>query len=214
MESGFAMVKGEKKNLLTMISDKRKGTNKYNSRALFQCDCGNIKDIIIHSVATGQTKSCGCLQLAYAKMKSYKHGDSETRLYRIWCNMKNRCNNPNYMESQYYSDKGITVCEEWQSNFEAFRDWALNNGYSDNLSIDRIDGSKGYSPDNCRWADCKTQSRNRKSNIYITHNGKTKILVEWCEDLNLPYQTIRRRLKRGWEPEKALTEPIARMVIE
>lgn len=204
----MGMHKGETKNFLTMISDKMPGTNKYNSRALFQCKCGNIKAIIIHSVTTGRTKSCGCLQLAYAKMKSYKHGDSETRLYRIWGNMKNRCGNPNYTESQYYGGKGITVCKEWQSDFEAFRDWALNNGYSDSLSIDRIDGNKGYFPDNCRWVDCKTQSRNRRSCIYIEYNGEKKDLTEWCEILNLPAATIRRRVYRGWDKVRALTEPI------
>ena len=202
------MVKGEKRNLLTMISDAHEGFSKNNPRALFRCECGNIKEICVRSVSCGKTKSCGCLQLAYAKMRSYKHGDSESRLYRIWCNMKNRCGNPNYFESQYYMQKGITICKEWKDDFMAFRDWALNNGYADNLSIDRINGNKGYYPDNCRWADCKTQSRNKKSNISITHNGKTQILVEWCEELNLPYSTIRRRIVKGWDKEKALTEPI------
>lgn len=202
------MVKGEKKNLLTMISDQYPGKSKYNYRALFQCECGNIKDIHVRAVSCGRTKSCGCLQRAYAKTRTYRHGASESRLYRIWNDMKNRCLNDNYAETNYYKGRGIKICNEWKDDFVVFQDWAIKNGYKDNLSIDRIDGNKGYYPENCRWADAKTQSRNRRSNIAITHNGKTQLLIEWCEELGLPFNTIAMRIRRGWDREKAITTPI------
>lgn len=144
--------------------------------------------------------------------KQIKHGDARdrkvTRLLRIYRKMRERCYKSYYPEPQYYSEKGITICDEWKDNYLAFKEWALNNGYADNLSIDRIDGNKGYSPDNCRWATPKEQSRNRKTNILINHNGEEKTLVEWCELLNLNYGTIEMRLRRGWDKEKALLEPI------
>jgi len=138
----------------------------------------------------------------------FKHGGWGTRLYHIYRKMLERCTNPNYSEHIYYYDRGISICSEWRKDFKAFRDWALNNGYEDHLSIDRIDVNKGYSPENCRWADAKTQSRNRRSNIRIALNGIEKTLVEWCEELELPYKTIEMRILRGWNPQKALTEKI------
>lgn len=203
------MVKGETKNYLTMISDPLVGCKKNYPKAWFKCICGKQKIIGVKNVSEGATKSCGCIN--FSRKGNYRHGGSlkkKTRLYNIYHKMKTRCYSPNYSEAKYYSERGITICEEWKNNFVAFRDWALKNGYAENLSIDRIDVNKGYSPDNCRWVDDKTQSRNRRSNIKITHNGQTKILMEWCEELNLPYATIRTRIVRGWDCEDALTKPI------
>lgn len=202
------MNKGDKKNSLTMISDPYPGKSYGNPRAMFRCDCGKTKEIFVRSVATGRTRSCGCLQLAYARKRSYKHGMTYTRLYGIWCNMKDRCSNPNNIGFNLYGGRGITVCDEWCIDFRCFEQWAVTNGYNDDLTIDRVNVNKGYSPNNCRWVTPKEQSRNRRSNIMITLNGETHCLIEWCEILNLPYQTIEMRIHRGWDKEKAITTPI------
>lgn len=211
MESISAMNKGETRNYLTMVSDKFKRSDKCNSRAMFQCVCGKIKEIGVSNVASGKTKSCGCMSKILWQQSEYgksKHHGRFTRLYSIYAAMKQRCCNPNYFESQYYGGRGITICDEWKNNFVAFRDWAMANGYKDGLSIDRVNTNKGYSPDNCRWATAKEQSRNKRNNIMITLNGETHCLIEWCEILDLPYQTIEMRIHRGWDKEKAITTPI------
>ena len=211
MESILLMVKGDRINFLTMISDPISKRRK--QYALFKCVCGRVKEIRVENVKIGSTKSCGCQRgyLMSQKPHNYKHGDTKTRIYAIYHKMKARCCNPNYAESQYYIDRGITICDEWLNSFTKFRDWAYTHGYQDNLSIDRINVNKGYSPDNCRWATPKQQSRNKRSNIKITFENKTKCLMEWCEELNLNYGAISARIKRGWDYERALSTPIKNM---
>lgn len=139
-----------------------------------------------------------------------KHNYHGTRLYNIYHKIKARCLNPNYPETQYYMGRGIQMCDEWKNNFIAFKDWALENGYSDDKSIDRIDVNGNYTPENCRWATPKQQSRNRRSNINITINGETHCLLEWCEKLDLNYAAILMRIERGWDPIVAMNTPIGK----
>lgn len=139
---------------------------------------------------------------------NYKHGLRDTRLFSIWCNMKNRCYNPNSTFFQHYGGRGITVCDEWQHDFLAFYDWAMSNGYSDDLSIDRIDVNGNYEPSNCRWATSKEQGVNRRNNKTFVVNGKEKPLVALCKEYNINYSTVQDRLKRGWQIEKALSCPV------
>jgi len=122
-----------------------------------RCDCGNHIDVVLGSLRAGYTKSCGCLRVE--KLKT--HGKSNARIYKIWAGMKSRCHNKNCQGYAEYGEKGISVCDEWKSNFINFHIWAMNNGYNKELSIDRIDNDKGYSPDNCRWATTSKQSLNR-----------------------------------------------------
>lgn len=135
------------------------------------------------------------------------HGLSKTRLHRIWHSMYCRCYYPSTNQYKNYGGKGIKVCEEWKyaQGFINFYNWAINNGYSDELTIDRIDNEKDYSPENCRWLTLKEQSNHRTNNRVIEYNGIKHTLSEWCEIYNINPVTFSDRLKRGWTLEQALT---------
>ena len=133
-------------------------------------------------------------------------GYYDTRLRRIYHNMKTRCTNPNYDKYQYYGGKGISVCKEWMSSFHTFEEWAKSHGYNDNLTLERKDVNGNYSPENCCWVSIKEQANNRTSNHYIEYNGITKTLTQWCEDLGLVYGTVKQRLRSGWAVERAFNE--------
>ena len=126
-----------------------------------------------------------------------KHGMTNARIYRIYDSMKNRCYSQNDSSYKNYGAKGITVCDLWKSSFMDFYNWSMANGYNDDLSIDRIDGTKGYSPENCRWVTWKEQSRNLKSNVMITYNGKTQCATAWAEELGFKKDQVYRAKKRG-----------------
>lgn len=126
-----------------------------------------------------------------------KHGGTHTRLYNVWCGMKERCKNPKSKRFARYGGRGIKVCDEWENDFAEFREWALNNGYADKLTIDRIDNNKGYSPDNCRWATQKEQNRNYSRNHMITYQGETKCLVDWADEFGINRGTVLFRIKQG-----------------
>ena len=132
---------------------------------------------------------------------------ANTRLYKIWSYMKNRCNNPNSSYYYRYGGRGIHYWYTWE-NFEVFAMWAFNNGYNEHLTLDRIDNNKGYSPLNCRWVTTKIQNRNTSQNIIITFNNKTQCLTDWAKDLGMNRAVLNYRIKKGWSIEKAFTEPI------
>ena len=133
----------------------------------------------------------------------------KTRLNHIFEKMKERCFYKKDIHYSNYGGRGITVCDEWNTpnsheGWKRFKKWALENGYNDTLTIDRIDNNKGYSPDNCRWVTPKVQSNNRRTNRYITYKGQTKTVAEWCDILNLDYYKVKQRLNRDhWSVEKA-----------
>ena len=121
--------------------------------------------------------------------------------------MLGRCYNPNHMHFKRYGMRGITVCEEWKNNFQAFYDWAMSNGYRDDLTIDRIDNNGNYCPENCRWATMKEQCNNTRSNTLITYNGKTQTMAQWAKEIGMPYHKLVVRIARGWDVERAFTTP-------
>jgi len=173
------------------------------------CDCGNITITQTQHLKNGHTMSCGCWKLQRISETHKKHGESRSRLFKVWGNMKKRCYNPNDKHFYRYGGRGITVCEEWRQSFEAFREWANANGYTDELTIDRIENNKGYSPENCRWATAKTQSNNRSTNRLLTFNGETKTLAQWSEEAGMKPRTLTRRLDRWkWSIADALTIPV------
>lgn len=142
------------------------------------------------------------------KNPNYKDGRKNTRLYSIYNNMKTRCYNAKSQFYHRYGGRGITMCEEWRNDFQVFYNWAMSNGYSDELTIDRIDNNGNYEPDNCRWVDNRTQAVNKRTNHLVTIEGVTKSLKEWSEIFCINYQTVQDRLKRGWSEEKALKSPV------
>jgi len=181
------------------------------SKWLCKCDCGVIKEVRGTALKQGASKSCGCLQRELVTKRATKHGKHETRLYKTWQNMKSRCNNPNASKYYLYGGKGIKVCEGWENDFNAFYNWSLENGYSDKLTLDRIDGNKDYSPGNCRWVTYKVQGNNTTQNHLITYEGTTLTAAQWAEKLGMNYNTFTERLRRGWSIERAITTPTMRI---
>lgn len=143
--------------------------------------------------------------------KNEKHGMSNTRLYKIWRVMRQRCNNPNDQAFKNYGAKGIKVCRSWNNSFKSFMEWAYDNGYREHLTIDRIDPNKGYTPDNCRWITRAENARRaqlgrRKTSLFIEFNGDEKHLEEWAQELGLNPITLYKRLyEYNWSVEEALT---------
>lgn len=135
----------------------------------------------------------------------YKKKDNY-RLWSVYHSMKKRCYNENCKRYKDYGGRGIKVCDEWLIGFDNFAEWALSNGYTENLTLDRKDNDKGYSPDNCQWVTNKENCNNTRRNLNIEYMGETKTLAEWCRELNLNYYTVQKRLKKGWSVERAFKE--------
>ena len=134
-----------------------------------------------------------------------KHGLCHSRIYGIWNGIIQRCENPNRKAYSRYGGRGISVCKDWH-DFQAFRDWALSNGYLDNLTIDRIDVNGNYEPTNCRWATPSEQSNNRRTNVIYEIDGVLHSLKEWSEIYGMPYKTVHARIHRNnWDIVSALT---------
>ena len=137
------------------------------------------------------------------------HGESKTRLYRVWAHMKGRCNNPNDHGYKDYGGRGIKICDEWNNSYESFREWAIHNGYQEDLTIDRVNVNGNYEPNNCRWVTNLVQARNKRETIYVTCDGVTKTLSEWAEELGVSYYTLHKRIKYlGFSPERVVKEAV------
>ena len=163
--------------------------------------CGDITDKCGGNVLKG-TAACRC------SAKHIYHGQSKTRLYNIYNSMLARCYNAKNIRYENYGGKGVTVCEEWLGSFEAFYEWAMANGYKDDLSIDRKETSGNYEPSNCRWADVYEQMNNTTRNHYLEWNGKTQSMAQWAQETGIPYSTINQRInKLHWSVERTLTTP-------
>lgn len=175
---------------------------------LCKCDCGNDCIVLKSSLLNGLTRSCGCYNTevrAEQCRKRAKHNLTNTRLHGIWDKMKGRCFCSTLPDYSRYGGRGITVCDEWKNNFEAFYDWAMANGYKEDLTLDRIDVNGNYEPVNCRWTNQKIQQRNRRNNRLITFNGETHCLFEWAEIYNINPKILSQRLIRDKMPfEKAI----------
>ncbi len=181
-----------------------------------RCVCGRTCVVSGGNLRKGNTQSCGCFhkeKVAQMGKDNTKHGaarhnsqSKRIRLYTIWKSMRERCNNKNHSSYKYYGGRGIEVCPEWES-FSSFKKWALENGYSDNLSIDRIDVNGNYAPSNCRWADNVTQSNNRRNVALITIGCQTKCLSDWAKTSGVPVWKIRDRLRKGLQGNDLIALP-------
>lgn len=171
-----------------------------------KCECGNIGEVQLACLRNGHSTSCGCEQKKRASETQTKHGLAEKHpLYCTWKNMKKRCNNPNTSEYKNYGGRGISVCESWSNNFQEFYNWAINSGWSKELTIDRIDTNGNYCPENCRWATIEVQLNNTTKNHYIEYNGETYTLSTLAKYLNIPYNIVRYRLSNcKWNIEQLL----------
>lgn len=176
-----------------------------------QCDCGNTCVVELTHLRTGHTQSCGCFR--EWKMNQPRnvntHKLSSHPLYGTWCKMRARCNSQKDGNYKNYGGRGIKVCDEWNASPLPFISWAESHGWYDGcgLTLDRIDCNGDYSPDNCRWANCKTQSNNKRTNHYITYKGETHTTAEWAEIIGISLSGLHKRLKNNWSLEDALTKP-------
>jgi hypothetical protein len=158
--------------------------------------------LIERGINSGNCKSCSLKGNTRRYADVYDNKLYDSRLYKIWGNLKTRCNNKKVKSYKDYGERGITYCREWETFNGFFNN--LPDGYSNNLTLDRIDNNKGYSKENCRWVDKKTQANNRRTNRIVTINNETKTLQQWINHLNLKTSTVSMRLHYGWSVEKAL----------
>lgn len=195
-------IAGERYGKLVAINPiKNKKTKKGSYYWLCKCDCGNYKEIAQNNLHSGHTRSCGCLL-------GDKHNNvrnKNKRIYNIYLNMIARCYNKNNISYKNYGAKGITICDEWKENCEAFYIWSIENGYQDNLTIDRINVNGNYEPSNCRWATRLQQANNTTQNRFITYKGETHTLAEWSRILGIYQQKLRYRID-NWGLEKAFNK--------
>lgn len=179
---------------------------------LCHCDCGTSKIVTLGNLRGGQTRSCGCLipeTSSAAGKKAFRHGeghDRKTPEYRAWTSMRERCLISSTWNYADYGGRGIRICRRW-NRYEYFLQ-DMGRRPSDAHSLDRRNVDGPYSPKNCRWATRKEQQRNRRVNVTITFDGECLSVAEWAERKNLPYETLRHRIKAGWEARRALTTPV------
>ncbi len=195
---GFKLEIGDKFSEWEVIGERVVGKNQIKCR----CSCGKESVVRITRLANSESRSCGCLQIK----QMTKHGLASSLEYKTWKTMISRCYkeyNPSY---KWYGAKGIRVCDRWLESIENFIE-DMGNRPSKKYSIDRIDGDKDYNKENCKWSTRHEQASNTSSNRNITAFGKTLCLSEWSRKFKINYTTLRTRLLKGWDPEKALTTP-------
>ena len=205
----FQDLAGQRFGKLTVI---KRIPNDHDTRTLWEClcDCGKTAIVAGGHLKDGHTTSCGCVRADNLGKNNtnYKHGMSHTRIHGIWATMKQRCTNPQNPKYKNYGGRGIKICDEWLNDSSNFIAWAMANGYSDDLSIDRIDVNGDYCPKNCRWATNTEQAFNRTDNRLITYMGETKPLGKWVKQLGLNYKKVESRINSyNWSAERAFTTP-------
>lgn len=183
---------------------KRDGSLKTNVAWLCLCECGAYTRVAGNRLREGKTRSCGCLSDDSRRARQRTHGESSSRLFRIWTGMKTRCLNPNAVGWPYYGGRGIKVCDAWRDSYEAFAHWARGSGYSPTLTIERVDVDGPYSPENCCWIPRDKQAQNKTTGRL--DDGRR--ISEVAKENGLKIQTVRERIRKGWPKELAATTPL------
>ena len=203
----------ERLTVIKRVDDYISPSGSHQVQWLCKCKCG--KEVIVtgNNLKNGNSKSCGCYNRELLTKTNLTHNASNTRLYHIWICMKDRCYNPKNKKYKDYGGRGIIICDEWINDFEAFANWAYDNGYIENVSrgectIDRIDVNGNYCQQNCRWVNQKVQTNNKRNNHYITYNGETHTVTEWNNILGYKKGVLSRRIFSGWSIEDAFTKPV------
>lgn len=193
---------------LTAVAEEMRGQYRYVQCI---CDCGTQKTILLYSLTSGRTRSCGCVLREVAKKtcsalgKSNKtHADTASAEYRAWCGMLSRCYNERSENYHNYGGRGIAVCEEWLESYETF---LANVGRrpTSSHSLERIDNNGNYAPNNVKWATSKEQARNRRTNRVVMFKGEEMVFLDACKMAGVHRQTALHRIKRGWSVDKALS---------
>jgi len=194
---------GSRQSKIQVLKLHLNGKNKLSAKWICKCDCGNYKIISSQSLRRGVI-SCGCATNEARKRRA-THNKTNTKTYRIWSNMIQRCSNPKNTKYARYGARGITVCDSWNKFSEFLNDMGeCPNG----MQIDRINNDGNYTKENCQWADVITQARNRSNNKIIEMNGSKKTMIEWCEELKISPVAVRMRIHRGWNPVESLTRKL------
>lgn len=201
----FKDLTGKKFSRLSVI---RRAGNAPRGKVRWECtcDCGNILSVRSDSLASGNTKSCGCFHVDRTVESSTRHGMSRTRVHRTWIGMLSRCNDKN---DTRYGGRGICVCERWQ----VFENFFADMGYppSASHSIERLDNNGNYGPGNCCWATTEQQANNRRTNRIITFDSRSLNVKQWSGIVGISASLIIQRIdKLGWSEERALTQKVRR----
>lgn len=181
-----------------------KGVHRRNAYWECRCECGNLVDVKGESIRSGHTASCGCLQKEWAS-KPKTHGLTKHPLFKTWALMLQRCNNPKSKDYGNYGGRGIGVCDEWLNIHRFIADMGSK---PPGKTLDRIDNNKGYDKDNCRWATYAEQCFNKRITLKFNVNGESLTLKDMAEKSGIPVDTIRLRISRGFDAERAMTQPL------
>lgn len=180
---------------LTVIE--KLGSDKHQEQ-LWKCRCDCGQEVIVNTISltSGNTKSCGCYKTELIQKLNYKHGQSHTRLYYVWQAMIRRCYKENEQSYKNYGARGIKVCNKWKKDYKEFYNWAMQNGYKEGLSIERINNNRNYEPNNCKWATSKEQSYNTRRNQYIEYNSEKITITEACKKTKIPLTNVYSKARR------------------
>lgn len=190
MDKRIKDLTGQKFNRLTVIEFSH--TKNRKSFWMCECICGNKKVIRSDSLKDGNVKSCGCLNFENGTVT---HNMSKTKIYHVWATMKNRCKNSNDKNFHHYGGRGITYCDEWEK-FELFYEWAVDNGYKEGLTLERVDVNGDYEPINCIWITHAEQQNNKRDNVLITYRNKTQNIAQWARELGITFNLLYGRLQK------------------
>lgn len=205
---------GQKFGKLTVLKMVRVDRGKYGKLMWeTKCDCGNTHIAAPTDIVRGKTKSCGCFHDERCKERATKFQHSvydNKRLYSIYNGIKKRCFNKNEPRYKDYGARGITMCGEWRYNFDAFAEWALSHGYTDEMTIERVDVNGNYCPENCKWITLKEQCNNKRQTIWVDYKGEHIQLMKLCERKGISYDMVHNRIRdSGWDVERAIDTPSA-----